>query len=135
MGIRTSNRSGKLSETQHQEVIQQLRSYFQNTEVGMTKSQYFEMCEMLGSEPAESEIPVEYDDLPLEVQQALSLYNCLQDSWDYMGGNYIGKNFTGFKDILDLYEVLPEYRRCMYELILQIDEIRAQQVHDKKPKN
>jgi hypothetical protein len=101
----------------------------------MTKQQYFEMCEMLGSEPLDTEIPVEYGDLLLEVQEALNLYNCLQDSWDYMGGNYIGKNLTGFRDLLELYEVLPEYHRCMYELILQIDEIRAKQLHDKKPKN
>lgn len=135
MGIGTGNRLGKLSEQQRQEVNEQLRSYFQNMNVGMTKQQYFEMCEALGSQPLESEIPIEYEDLVLEVQEALQLYNCLQDSWDYMNGNYIGKNFTGFEYILDLYEVLPEYRKCMYELILQIDEIRAKQVQDKKPKN
>jgi hypothetical protein len=135
LGIGTSNRLGKLSEQQRQEVNKQLWSYFQNMDVGMTKQQYFEMCEALGSQPLESEIPVEYEDLVLEVQEALQLYNCLQDSWDYMGGNYIGKNFTGFEYILDLYEVLPGYRKCMYELILQIDEIRAKQIQDKKPKN
>ena len=31
----------------------------------MTKEQYFEMCEALGNEPAESEIPIEFDDFPL----------------------------------------------------------------------
>ena len=30
----------------------------------MTKEAYFEMCEMLGSEPLESEIPLELDDFP-----------------------------------------------------------------------
>ena len=135
MGVRTGNRPGKLSEKQRQEVSQQLKSYFQNAEVGMTKQQYLEMCEMMGSQPLEEQIPVEYEDLVLEVQEALQLYNSLQDCWDYMGGNYIGKNFTGFKDILDLYEVPTEYRRSMYELILQIDEIRAKQVQDRKPKN
>lgn len=100
----------------------------------MTKDQYFEMCEMLGSEPLESEVPVEYDDLPLEVQESMHIYNQLQDSWDYMNGNYIGKNYAGFKDILDILEVEPEDRRVVYDLIGQIDRIRAKAIQDKKPK-
>lgn len=100
----------------------------------MTKEQYFEMCEMLGSEPIEDEIPVEFDDFPLEVQEALQIYNNLQDNWDYMGGNYIGKNLTGFKDILDIFEISKEDRRSIYELIMHIDRIRAKLIADSKPK-
>ena len=37
----------------------------------MTKEQYFEMCEMMGSEPVEDEIPVEFDDLYSEVGEGL----------------------------------------------------------------
>lgn len=100
----------------------------------MTKQQYFEMCEQLGSEPLEEEIPIEYEDLPLEVQEALQLYNTLQDSWDYMGGNYIGKDLSYFGTILDLYEVPREDRRNLYELVIYIDQLRAKQIQDKKPK-
>ena len=100
----------------------------------MTKQQYFEMCEQLGSEPLEEEIPVEYEDLPLEVQEALQLYNTLQDSWDYMGGNYIGKDLSYFGTIFDLYEVPREDRRNLYELVIYIDQLRAKQIQDKKPK-
>lgn len=100
----------------------------------MTKQQYFEMCEQLGSEPLEEEIPIEYEDLPLEVQEALQLYNTLQDSWDYMGGNYIGKDLSYFGTILDLYEVPREDRRRLYELVIYIDQLRAKQIQDKKPK-
>jgi hypothetical protein len=100
----------------------------------MTKQQYFEMCEQLGSEPLEEEIPIEYEDLPLEVQEALQLYNTLQDSWDYMGGNYIGKDLSYFGTILDLYEVPREDRRSLYELVIYIDQLRAKQIQDKKPK-
>jgi hypothetical protein len=79
----------------------------------MTKDTYFEMCEVLGTQPLDSEIPVEYDDFPLEVQEAIRIYNNLQDSWDYMGGNYIGKNLTGFKDILSIFEVATEDHRAV----------------------
>lgn len=100
----------------------------------MTKDSYFEMCEALGSEPVDSEIPVEYDDFPLEVQEAIRIYNNLQDNWDYMGGNYIGKNLNGFKDILSIFEVDPQDYRAVYELIMRIDRIRSKSIQDSKPK-
>jgi len=100
----------------------------------MTREQYLEMCEMLGNEPVESEIPVEFEDLALEVQDALRIYGSLQDNWDYMGGNYIGKNLAGFKDILEIYEVDKADYRSIYEMILNIDRIRGKQIADSKPK-
>ena len=100
----------------------------------MTKEQYLEMCEMLGNEPNESEIPVEYDDLPLEVQDALRIYNSLRDVWDYMGGNYIGKDLQSIRDIFDMNDIDKVDHKSIYDLILQIDRIRAKQIHDSKPK-
>lgn len=100
----------------------------------MTKEAYFEMCEMMGSEPVEREIPVEFEDMTLEVQEALRIYNNLQDSWDYMGGNYIGKNIAGFRDILEIFDIPPEDHRSIYELVMQIDRIRAKSIADSKPK-
>jgi hypothetical protein len=100
----------------------------------VTKDQYYEMCEALGNEPLESELPVEYDDLPLEVQAAIRIYNSMQDNWDYMNGNYIGKSYVGFKDILDIFEVGVEDRRAVYDLVASIDRIRSKAIRDAKPK-
>jgi len=97
----------------------------------MTKQGYFEMCEMMNTDPVESQIPVEYEDLVLEVQQALQIYHNLQDSWDYMGGNYIGKNLSGFRDVLDILEIPQEDRRSIYELVMMIDRIRANIINTK----
>jgi hypothetical protein len=134
VGKRTSHRLGKLSEEQRTQVNEQLSSYYNNAAVGMNKDSYFEMCEALGSEPIDSEIPVEYDDFPVEVQESIRIYNNLQDNWDYMGGNYIGKNLNGFKDILSIFEVDPQDYRAVYELIMRIDQIRAKSIQDSKPK-
>ena len=71
----------------------------------MTKEQYFEMCEMLGSEPLEEEIPVELYDLPLEVQEAYWVYTLLNDNWDSFGGNYLGKNLSGLLDIMNILKI------------------------------
>lgn len=132
MGVGAGNRTGKLSEQQRQEIIESLESYFQNADIGMTKYQYFEMCEQLGTDPVEAEIPVEAEDLLVEVQEALTVYNYLQDNWDYMNGNYIGKNLTGFKDVLEIIGIEPEYYRSTYDIVMTVDRIRQRLISAKQ---
>jgi hypothetical protein len=100
----------------------------------MTKDTYFEMCEMLGTEPLEEEIPVEYEDFCLDVQEAFSIYQKLRDEWDSMNGVYLGKNYAGLIDLLELLEVPVEDRRTQYELIGIIDGHRSKAIADAKPK-
>lgn len=135
MGFRTGYRAGKLSEQQYQEVIDDITNYFQNASIGMTKDQYLEMCEVMGSQPAESEIPVDFSDLVLEVQECLKIYNSLQDNWDYMGGNYIGKNFNYIESIFRIYDIEPEMHKTYFELLVLVDNIRSKQIRDSKPKD
>ena len=92
----------------------------------MTKEQYFEMCEMLGSEPIEEEIPVEFNDLPLEVQEAYRVYTLLNDNWDSFGGNYLGKNMSGLLDIMNILEV--EDKPTILNIIQILDRNRMNQV-------
>lgn len=101
----------------------------------MTKAQYLEMCEMMGSEPVESQIPLDFEDLVLEVQEALRIYNTLQDVWDYMGGNYIGKNFSYIETIFKINDIEPELQKIYLDLLLTIDRIRAKQIEESKPKD
>jgi len=108
-----------------------IESYLQNTAVGMTKEQYFEMCETLGSEPVEEEIPVEYDDFPDEVQLAISIYRLMRDEWEYMGGTYTGKNFNGIFELFKVYEIHALDKRYYLELIHIIDGIRIQETRKK----
>ena len=79
----------------------------------MTKQQYFDMCDMLGSEPLDEEIPVELEDLPELVQTAFIIYETLRDEWDYMGGNYIGKNQQNLFHIFKLYKVLVTAKKLL----------------------
>jgi hypothetical protein len=103
----------------------------------MTKDAYFEMCEMLGSEPVESEIPVELDDFPDLVQQTFYIYSMLADTWDPMGGNYLGKNYSILFDILQLYEYTQQESIFIIELIHEMDaargELIAQKLKQKTP--
>lgn len=135
MGFGTGNRAGKLSEQQREEIDQQLKSYFQNQKVGMTKDRYFEMCEALNSQPVESQIPVEFEDLVQELQEVMVIYNHLQDCWDYMGGNYIGKNFSYIDTVFRIFEVPKNLEKFYFEYLLKVDNIRSKDIHDSKPKD
>ena len=100
--------------------------------VGMTRDAYFEMCEALGSEPVESEIPVEFDDFPLEVQQAFNAYRMLRDEWDTMNGVYLGKSLIGVKDVLEAIEVDPSEHKFIIMLLRMIDNVRSEEINNKK---
>lgn len=102
----------------------------------MTRDRYFEMCEAMGTQPIEDEIPVELDDFPIEIQQALNVYRMLRDDWDYMGGNYIGKSFVGITEVMLALDVEPTDQKFILLLIRQIDRIRSKQIelnNSKKP--
>lgn len=98
----------------------------------MTKQHYLDMCQMLGTEPKEEEIPVEYEDLLSDVHEALNIYSKLRDDWDGMAGIYLGKNFSGLEQIFNLYAVPEEDRRTLFELLNLIDGIRAKIINSKK---
>jgi len=100
----------------------------------MTKDAYFEMCEALGSEPLEEEIPVEFEDLLVDVQEAFAIYQTLKDEWDTMNGNYMGKNLSGFRDILIIMDVPLEDHKTMLNLVNIIDQHRSKAIRDNKPK-
>ncbi len=100
----------------------------------MTKETYFEMCEQLGTEPIESEVPVDFSDLYIDVQEALGIYQKLKDEWDTMNGTYMGKSYAGISDILGILEVPVEDRKTMFELIGIIDMHRSKAIADSKPK-
>jgi hypothetical protein len=103
----------------------------QNSAVSMTKESYFELCETLGTQPIDEEIPVEYDDFPMEVQQAFSVYNMLRDEWDTMSGVYLGKTLIGIKDILEATEVEPDEYKFITVLVRMIDRVRSEQINTK----
>ena len=97
----------------------------------MTKETYFEMCEMLGEEPIEAEIPVDPNDFPPLVQQCLTIYSLLEDRWDSVGGGYLGKNYSIIFNFFELYEVDSIESLLMLEFIQHIDAIRSKIVAEK----
>lgn len=98
----------------------------------MSKEAYFEMCEALGNEPKEEEIPVEFEDFPLEAQQALIVYRMLRDEWDSMSGVYLGKTLIGIQEVLEATEIDQEDRKFITMLVRTIDGVRIQEINNKQ---
>lgn len=98
----------------------------------MTKEFYYELCETMGNEPVEEEIPVEMSDLPDLVQQTLNIYYMLADIWDPVGGNYLGKNTTNLFDFFNLYDIEKEERVLCVSFIQYIDHVRSKIISGKK---
>ena len=92
------------------------------------------MCEQMGWEPKEEDLPQDGSNLSLECQQALSVLNALPDIWDGMNGVWLGKDYSGLSAVMDIYGV--ESRREVFELLKEAESVLgkyyAQQLKSRK---
>jgi len=70
----------------------------------MTRERYFKMCEQMGKEPDEDEIPPDGDDFPLIAILALNTFAALGDRV-YPDIGYTGKDFTNLPFYIDMHGV------------------------------
>lgn len=95
----------------------------------MTADQYIEMCEQMGWEVDEDQIPKDPSELPLEAQQALILLNSLPDNFEGMSGTWMGKDYSGLAAIMDIYDI--DDRKTVFEL-LKVAEIEMSKYYSEK---
>lgn len=74
----------------------------------------------MGVEPKEEDIPKDPSTFSLEAQQALVVMNALPDNWDGMNGVWLGKDYSGLGDILDIFEI--SNKREVFELLKICEE-------------
>lgn len=99
----------------------------------MTKQAYFEMCELLGNEPKDEDIPIELSDFPDLIQQILSIYSILKDTWDTMGGSYLGKDLTILPMLLDCYSIdTKDEILIVLDIVQYIDLVRYKLISSKQ---
>jgi len=89
------------------------------------------MCEMLGEEPVEADIPVDPNDFPDLVQQTLAIYSLLEDRWDTMGGGYLGKNYGSVFEFFKIYDLNSSEMMLSLEFLQHIDVVRSKLVAEK----
>jgi len=96
------------------------------------------LCEQLGNEPLEEEIPVEREDLYWETQEVFELYDLLSARWEGMSGSYLGKDLNLLPMLFDLYDV-PIYIKKYALFIIPIIDHHvgndiARKIKSKTPK-
>jgi len=89
----------------------------------MTRERYLEMCDQLGKEPVESEIPPDWQDFPETAVNAMNTFNMLGDRLLPDIG-YIGKDYTNLSYYLEIYNV--EDKEFFLELLTWLDSRAVQ---------
>lgn len=97
----------------------------------MSKEAYFEMCETMGSEPIEEEIPIEYDDFSVQGQEAIDLFNLLPDKWEGMSGSYLGKDITNIDIFFKLIGLEESEQLLIFLLFSAINNENIEQTNKK----
>ena len=75
-----------------------------NADSGMTRERYLEMCEQMGNEPLDEEIPPNYEDMPEVIIVALTTFSLLGDRV-YPDIGYIGKDYTNLDHYIDVFGI------------------------------
>jgi hypothetical protein len=109
-----------------------LDTWIQNSDIGVSKETYLEMCEMLGTEPNIDEMPPDLSDFSYEVQQAIQVFGLLKDVWDPFGGNYMGKDLSIIFQIFDILQVEKCDTSLIFKIVQHLDYCRASLIKRKQ---
>ena len=97
----------------------------------MNLEQYLQMCEQMGWEPKDEEMPKDPSYLSYNVQGTLILYNALPDIWEGMSGTWMGKDYSGLIDIMNIHQL--DNKKEIFTL-LKIAEGEASNFYSQKQK-
>jgi hypothetical protein len=86
------------------------------------------MMEILGSSPIEEEIPYSREDLTLQTQWVLNLYDLLPDRWEGMSGTYLGKDLNLLPVLFSEFNAEKHDRMYAWKIIPVIDNFVSQDV-------
>ena len=93
----------------------------------MTRDRYLTMCEQLGKEPNDDEIPPDWEYFPDLVVQSIYTFNSLGDRI-YPDVGYIGKDYTNLNHYLDLYGI--EDKEFFLEILTWLDSRAIKESQD-----
>lgn len=91
-------------QSQKAEALSRLERMYKNLDTGMTRNKYLTMCEQLGKEPNDDEIPPDWEDFPEVMQHAINSFNQLGDRV-YPEIGFVGKDYTNLNHYLEIYDV------------------------------
>lgn len=93
----------------------------------MTRERYLKMCEQMGKEPVDSEIPPDWNDFPPLAIDAVNTFNSLGDRVAPDIG-FIGKDFTNLPIFLDIYGI--EDKELFLDILCFLETRAIKQSHE-----
>lgn len=88
------------------------------------------MCELMGQDPVEEDIPLDLEDLAYQTQLALEVYQYLSENW--VETAYLGKNINGISEVFDILEIDSKYDRLLIlRFIRIIDAHQSKKIGEK----
>jgi hypothetical protein len=93
------------------------------------------MCEALGTEPVKEEIPYEREDLSLDTQEVLNMYDKLPARWEGMSGTYLGKDLLLLPLLFEEFDVEPYLKKYTWYIIPIIDSYVAEDIAQQVKRN
>lgn len=89
----------------------------------MDVEQYYNMCEMMGVEPKDEDLPRTFAELPLEVQEAYNIFSVLPPRIAEFSGTYLGRDFGTLSFLLDIYRIEESWKPFYFKLLMLIDRV------------
>jgi len=93
----------------------------------MTRDRYLKMCEQMGQEPRDDEIPPDWEDFPDIVIEAVSTFSSLGDRV-YPDVGYMGKDFTTLPFYMNIHKV--EDTELFLEILTYLESRAIKQSQD-----
>lgn len=90
------------------------------------------MCEELGSDPVEEEIPLDRNDLSIDTQEVLQIYDFLPSRWEGMSATYLGKDLSRLNNIFLLLDTDIVIKKFAIFLVPIIDNLVSKDIQKKQ---
>ena len=92
----------------------------------MTRERYFKMCEQMGQEPIEGEIPPDIEDFPELAVSALITFRSLGDRV-YPDIGFTGKDFTNLPLLLELHDIQEDDKETFLDILIFLESYAIEQ--------
>lgn len=88
----------------------------------------------MGVEPKKEDMPVDFGDLPYEIQNAFELYNLLPSRIAEFSGVYLGKDYGNLSYLFNMYDITDKSWQMYYFRVMLIIDSTNIDINDKKRK-
>ena len=126
MGNGNCFRSGKFYDEQIERIIGLLEKHIKSPQIDVEK--YLKICEELGQEPDPNRMPMDFSEMPEQVQLAFFVYSYLPDRWDGTSGLYLGKDWSSVHEIFRVYEISDQ--KIVFALCKHIERFNMEKAHE-----